>query len=145
MRKPPTKEQMQLSCREIGPEDGVDPAEVIRSAFRRKTNHKSLQLCRRVERTVGYVLAGDLDDDRVRDMQVVSVVPAPNSHHLLVTLEVPEPLPLEDLSALDVVLARYKGRIRTTVAHAIHRKKAPDLTLVAVNPQSALTQSGDTG
>ncbi len=99
-------------------------------------DRKALQLCRQIERTIGLVLSGELDDDRIRDLMVHSVVPAPFSSHVLVTLQAPEQMTEPELFELDALLFEYKGRIRTAVAQAISRKKAPDLTLRVVNGPS---------
>ena len=82
------------------------------------------------------VLSGELDDDRLRDLMVLSVVPAPNSSHVLVTLQAPEQMTAPELFGLDALLFEYKGRLRTAVAEAINRKKAPELTLRVVNGPS---------
>src|SRR5437660_11636997 len=64
---------------DVGPEDGLDPRDFFRREPPRRTNRKALQLCRQVERTLGFVLAGECGDDLLRELCVVSVVPAPNS------------------------------------------------------------------
>ena len=97
-------------------------------------DRKTLQLCRQIERSLSLVLAGELNDDRVRDLLILSVVPAPHSSHVLVTLQAPEPLMQEELWKLDEILAQYKGQLREAIAADIHRRKTPDLTLRVVNP-----------
>ncbi len=99
-----------------------------------KVDRKALQLCRQIERTLGLVLGGELNDDRVRDLLVLSVVPAPNSNHLLVTLQAPEPLSQEELWGLDHVLAEHKGQLRAAMAADISRRKTPEITLRVINP-----------
>jgi ribosome-binding factor A len=97
-------------------------------------DRKALQLCRQVERTLGLVLAGELNDDRVRDLLVLSVVPAPHSNHLLVTLQAAEALSQEELLELDQALLEHKGRLRSAIAADISRRKTPDITLRVINP-----------
>jgi ribosome-binding factor A len=97
-------------------------------------DRKALQLCRQVERTLGLVLAGELNDDRVRDLLVLSVVPAPHSNHLLVTLQAAETLSQEELLQLDQALFEHKGHLRSAIAADISRRKTPDITLRVINP-----------
>ena len=82
----PSRRQILSSCHEIGPDDGVDPRTFFRDPARPKTNRKALQLCGQVARTLQAVLAGETGDDLLRELQVESVVPAPTSARLLVTL-----------------------------------------------------------
>ncbi len=99
-----------------------------------QVDRKALQLCRQVERTLGLVLAGELNDDRVRDLLVLSVVPAPHSNHLLATLQAAEVLSHEELFRLDQALAEHKGQIRSAIAADINRRKTPEITMRVINP-----------
>lgn len=71
---------------ERGPDDGIDPRTLPRHTGGKVANRKALQLCRQVEQTLGSLLAGGCGDAVLRDMLVQSVVPAPDSTRLLVTL-----------------------------------------------------------
>ena len=84
--KEPSREDLLSSCSEVGPEDGVDPRYTVRSPRPRVKNRKALQLCAQVAETLREVLGGDCGDEQLRDLTVQSVVPAPNSSRLLVTL-----------------------------------------------------------
>ena len=58
---------------------GFTPAPATHRGTDQPTNspivdRKALQLCRQIERTIGLVLSGELDDDRLRDLMVLSVV-----------------------------------------------------------------------
>jgi ribosome-binding factor A len=88
---------------------------------------KTLQLCRQVERTLNYILAGECDDDVLRDFTVASVEPAPDASRLLVTV-VPNLAGSYDLPLVLEHFERATGMLRTFVATAIHRKRAPELT-----------------
>lgn len=99
-----------------------------------QVDRKALQLCRQVERTLGLVLGGELNDDRVRDLLVMAVVPAPNSTHLLVTLQAAETLTQEGLIELEQALVEHKGQLRSAIAADISRRKTPEITLRVVNP-----------
>ena len=137
MAKKTSKRAILRHCDQIGPEDGIDPRELLRKMTSNKQDRKALQLCRQVERTVSLVASGELNDDRIRDLQLVSVIPAPHSNHLLVTFQASELLPGDELLELDALLASHRGRIRSAIAADINRKKTPDITLRVVNPPSA--------
>ena len=100
----------------------------------REVDRKALQLCRQVERTLGLVLSGELNDDRVRDLMILSVTPAPRGNHMLVTLQTAEAVSQEELLELDAILASYNGQLRAAIAADIHRRKTPEITLRVVNP-----------
>lgn len=75
-----------------------------------------------------YVLSGDCDDELLQSLQVASVVPAPNSSQLLVTVY-PVVASAEAFDAAEVRrrLSEIAGRLRSEVARSITRKKAPKL------------------
>ena len=84
-----------------------------------------LQLAAQVERTLCQVFAGECGDDVLCELRVEEVTPAPDSGHLRVTLS-----PTDDSLSLQVVLEHLHkagGRLRSEVAAAIHRRKAPEL------------------
>jgi len=91
-----------------------------------RAGRKTLQLCRQVERTLNYILAGECDDDLLRDFSVVSVEPAPDASRMLVTVS-PNLRGSYDLAEVLEHLERASGMLRTFVAAAIHRKRAPEL------------------
>ena len=73
-------------------------------------------------------MAGELDDDVLRGLSVVSVVPAPDSSHLLVTVGPMTPGVVADVPRVLERLHAAALEIRAEVAAAITRKKAPSLT-----------------
>ncbi len=110
-------------------EDGIDPRLQPNGPRGKVYNRKSLQLCRQVERVLCFALEGEL----LRDLTVQSVVPAPDSSRLLVTLVFHG---LDAISTSDVLKALHSNnaRLRGEVAASIHRKKAPDLTFHVLRP-----------
>jgi len=128
-RKEPSRKDMLSSCSEIGPEDGADPKSFLRPERPRVKNRKALQLCEQVSQTLGHILAWESGDDCLRELAVVSVVPAPNSGHLLVT--VTAPVAVDPTQAMERLQAAH-GKLRAEVAGAIHRKKVPLLTFEVV-------------
>jgi ribosome-binding factor A len=105
----------------------IDPRDERVSARPHRENRKVLQLCRQVADTLAQVLSGECDDDVLRSLQVVTVVPAPDASQLLVI--VAPALADDRLDPADVLqrLAAFSGRLRYEVAAAITRKRAPRL------------------
>jgi ribosome-binding factor A len=131
-RKQPSRKDFLSSCSEVGPEDGADPRIYFRKRSETKLNRKALQLCSEVARVLSYVLAWELGDELLSSLCVESVVPAPDSSRLLVTVSVAAP---PDANLIEEVLARLRqitGRLRAEVATAIHRRRVPELTFCAV-------------
>ena len=92
-----------------------------------RPDRKTLQMCSQVQRTLDQVLSGELDDDRLRDLYVSQVTPAPDANRLLVTVS---PLGFaKDFRPDDILvrLAACTGKMRSELARAINRKKTPDL------------------
>ena len=94
---------------------------------------KAKQLCRQVADTLALVL-GDCRDDRLQALHVISVVPAPNSSRLLVTVSADlasdQFNPREILELLD----QQTGRLRSEVAASINRKRVPALAFHVAGP-----------
>jgi ribosome-binding factor A len=116
----PSRKRLRTLCAEVHPDDGADPRVFfLEDGSRAKPRHKARQLCRQVLEVL---------DGLLLDLAVVAVDPAPDSTRLLVTVaprpsSVP-PDPLAILASLD----RASGRLRSEVASAITRKRAPLLT-----------------
>lgn len=135
---PRKREQMLALCRELHDDDGVDPRIYFRTARKRnKENRKDQQLCRQVAETLGLVLAGEFDDPRLHNLQVVSVRPAPDASQLLVTLRSDLPpgsaVTEEILGSLDSA----SGHLRCAVATAITRKRTPRLSFQIVDSDNS--------
>ena len=144
-KRKPTRRQMRAVCDEIGPDDGVDPREVARAKMKQHRSlnpapakdpgRKARQLGRQVAETLDAVLAGDTRDEALRGLRVVSVIPAPDASRLVVTVA---PLPSADRLDLPEILARLEhasGWLRTEVAAAITRKRAPVLSFQIAPPE----------
>jgi len=89
-----------------------------------KRRHKDLQLCRQVFDALTYALA-ELGDPLIDELVLASVVPAPSSARVLVTL-----VPTRDDIARDVALDRVRelaDELREEVAAEVTRKRAPEL------------------
>ncbi|HEY0872011.1 MAG TPA: hypothetical protein VGD94_00960 [Vicinamibacterales bacterium] len=97
----------------------------------RQADRKARQFCRQVQRALNLALADRHSDDGLNDLFVEDVSPAPDCGHLLVHVVIPTERPVtEALSAL----RRDAPRLRSEVAMAITRKRAPELSFVPAFP-----------
>jgi ribosome-binding factor A len=96
-------------------------------------NRKALQLAAQVAETLSQVLQGECDDEILRDLLVTSVVPAPDSTQLLVTVSpAPSAGPVSTTEVMNH-LQKARGKLRSEVALAIHRRKTPELLFTFVD------------
>jgi ribosome-binding factor A len=89
-----------------------------------RRHHKDLQLCRQVFDALTYALA-ELDDPMIDELALASVVPAPSSSRVLITL-----VPTRDDIDPDVALDRVRelaDELREEVAAEVNRKRVPEL------------------
>lgn len=114
---------------ELHSDDGQDPKEFFRKSKQvKRTGRKALQLCSQVADTLSLVLSGECGDEVLQNLLVAEVTPAPDASQLLVLLT---PAPgSQSLTNEEVTIAlrAASGRLRTEVAAAISRKRAPRLT-----------------
>ncbi len=130
-----TRERLLAHCGELQDDDGVDPRQFFKTDKKRnKQNYKARQLCNQVAETLGLVLAGEFGDERLHNLQVVSVEPAPDASQLRVTLRSDDPC--DSVVAQEIVnrLATISGRLRCEVAAAISRKRTPKLMFRVIGP-----------
>ena len=120
--KPPTG----LSS-EPAADDGIDPRFVPKYPPGKVSNRKALQLCREVERVLSMAFEGEL----LRDLTVESVVPAPDSSRLLVTLRFHGSATVATTDIHDALRIQH-AKLRGAIAEAIHRRKTPELAFQVV-------------
>lgn len=119
--------------RSKGSADFVDPefAQALgesasdRLSSGRRIERKTRQFCRQVQRVLNLALADRHIDDGLNDLFVEDVTPAPDSGHLLVHVIVPDDKPVNEVLS---ALRRDSPRLRSEVAMAITRKRAPELS-----------------
>ena len=124
-------EDVRAFCAEVFEDDGVNPSEDKRRGTNRNRRDRKLdQLCRQVEHALQIVFP------TVRvpcDACISSVVPAPNAGRLRVMIGVPANC---DHAPVTEELERCKGYLRTEVAQAISRRRAPELVFSIVIEES---------
>lgn len=130
--KKPSRKEMETLVAEIRPDDGIDPRELARKERPRKGQRKARQLCAQVAETLSLVLSGECGDDLLQSVQVLAVDPAPDASQLVVTVRAG--LPDEQVDPAEVLerLNQVMGKLRSEVAAAITRKRAPKLVFCVV-------------
>jgi ribosome-binding factor A len=94
----------------------------------RREHLKTAQLCAQVAEALSLAL-GAIEDDVILGLDVLEVVPAPDGTRLAVRLAVSGE---HEADMVHERLERFAGRLRSEVAGAIHRKKAPALFYLLV-------------
>lgn len=122
------RDMLRAHCEAFDEHDGIDPRDDARQGRSdRWQGRKCLQLCRQIAETLDLVLSGECDDEVLQNLQVVSVVPAPNASRLLVTVVCDVADGPTDSQAVLERLERQSARLRCEVAGAIHRRRTPTL------------------
>ena len=134
----PSRERLRSLCAEVHADDGSDPRVFSRDdGSKARSRHKARQLCGQVAEVLDSLLAGDSNDDQRRDLAVVAVEPAPDSCRLLVTVTPRPSTNPPDPAAILASLDRASGWLRSEVASATTRKRAPFLAYRVVEIRSA--------
>jgi ribosome-binding factor A len=95
----------------------------------RWAERKARQFCRQVQRALNLALAEGRGGDALNGMFVEEVSPAPDCGRLLVHVLAPAGCPVSDAIG---ALRREAPRLRSEMAMAITRKRAPELFFVPV-------------
>ncbi len=95
-------------------------------------DHRTQALCRQVQRVLSLALAGECDDDVLRDAYVAEVIPAPGPKRLGVRIVIGQDVSIADfLERVD----RVRPKLRAIVAQTITRKKVPELFFLPAGPE----------
>lgn len=90
-----------------------------------KPDRHTLQLCSQIAEELHLVFL-DQDDDDLRDLSVIEVVPLSGAATLLVRVSYPARKP-DDLARVQAKLTSAQKMLRAEVANSITRRKAPEL------------------
>lgn len=133
----PSRKVLRSLCGRIDEGDGVDPRLEARSLMARAESsggskrRKVRQLCRQVWEAIELSPGGD---EVLSGLTVVSVEPAPDASRLMVTVA-PRPGEPFDPDAMVKALERAAPRLRSEVAAAITRRRAPSLAFRVAIPE----------
>jgi ribosome-binding factor A len=113
-------------------EHSIDPSAFFGDEHSARGGERKVQqLCREIERTLSCALAA-CGDERLRNLLIMSVDPAPDGSRLLVTL-CPASSSLDvDVGVLLERLLELRGFLRSEIAAAIQRKRTPELAFQIV-------------
>jgi ribosome-binding factor A len=147
----PLAHQVRSLCAEPGEDDGRDPHSIARRGPRsrrksaakgqaRRIDRKAAQLCRQVALTLDEVFA-DCGDPVLRNLHVAGVAPYPDGSRLVVSVSSIDggPGPPGGPSVILNHLDRATGHLRSEVAAAVTRKRAPLLFYRVAEPAIART------
>jgi hypothetical protein len=107
--------------------DALYGASADRLSSGRQGERKARQFCRQVQRALNLALADRNADDGMNDLFVDDLPPAADGGHLLVHVVVPVDRPIAEAPR---ALRRNAPRLRSDVAMAVTRERAPDLSFV---------------
>ena len=97
-----------------------------------QAQRKTQQLCRQVERALNLAFADRNGEDDLGGLFVDEVSPAPDCGRLLAHVVIPADRPAADVIS---ALRRESPRLRSEVAAAITRKRAPELSFIPASPE----------
>lgn len=125
-------------------QEPADPETFFGDVHGGRGDRKVQQLCREVERTLGGAL-GECSDERVRNLVVVMVEPAPDASRLLVIVApMDRGTSPDEMSEQLASVERAKGFLRQEIARVLQRKRTPELSFqLAPLPPAALGTSDD--
>lgn len=136
-RKRFLKRPLQPLCGEIHSDDGIDPHEFFRSSRKKSNrNRKTLQLCHQVAETLNLAFSNEFGD-KIGDVRVVAVTPAPDASQLLVVVAPAIAGSIVDHLAVVSSLTAAAGRLRSEVAAAITRRRAPKLLFQYIDGEAS--------
>ena len=131
-RRKISRRSLLSAASDVGPGDGQDPRFDRPDEPAKVKNRKALQLCGQVAETLSLVFA-DSGDEVLQNLLVQAVVPWPTSVRVLVTV-VPAITDRSDEQLIAERLETARLRLRSEVAAAVHRRKAPDLLFRVQSP-----------
>ena len=122
--EPKSLARLSAHCDEFHDDDGVDPREYFRPQRKpSKYDRKTRQLCQQVQQTLDQIFGGELRDELLDSLRVLSVSNTASST-LLVTVVADLPSEQFDRTRMESRLSELAGWLRSEVARAITRKRA---------------------
>ncbi len=112
-------------CDELGPEDGVDPRILARKQDTKPKSHKGQQLCKEAKHTLSLVLAGELSDPTLQNLEVVDVTTNEDGQFLYVSVSHIDTGIAPDEHQILIKLQAIQGYLRSAIAQSVKRKRVP--------------------
>jgi ribosome-binding factor A len=114
---------------EADADDGADPHEFFKKegTSNSKSGRKAQQLCAQIAETLQQLLGGESGDEILQALCLIEVSPTPDASQMLVIVgPALGAAPLREEEVMDA-LGRASGWLRSEIAAAITRKRAPRL------------------
>lgn len=114
-------------CDELDAEDGIEPRVLARKFEFKERAHKSAQFCKVAKHTVSLVLAGELSDTLLDDLEVIDVTAGLDGEFLVVTVKPKYSASVQDSNQIHNRLKTIQGYLRSAIAQSVKRKRVPAL------------------
>ena len=121
-------------CAWVNEDDGLNPKFEKKDVARNGAIKKDWQLCKQVLLALSSALQSEATDARLRDIEIVSVDPDPDSSRMRVGIRPHEGARIELHDAL-TSLRNARGFLRSCVGEAISRKRVPELVFAPAPPR----------
>lgn len=121
---------MRELCAELGPDDGMSPHDLKKLERRRRP---PTRLAGQIKRALSLAL-GAASDPCLAALWVVSVTADPDPGRFRIEVQLLDPALAVPPEIVEAHLAAARGWLRTEVAGAIRRRRAPDLVFVCLPP-----------
>ncbi len=119
--------EVKLLCDDLAPEDGVDPRILARPLDTKTKSHKGQQLCKEAKHTLSLVLAGELSDPTLQNLEVVDVTTNEDGQFLYVLVSHIDTGIAPDENQILNKLHAIQGYLRSAIAQSVKRKRVPAL------------------
>ncbi len=114
-------------CDELCHEDGLDPRILARSFETKTKTHKNQQLCKKAQHALSLVLAGNVGDPVLQNLEVTEVRSDEHRQFLIVSVRhLDLGLAADEHKTLDKLQA-IQGYLRSSIARSVKRKRVPAL------------------
>ena len=126
-RKTPGAKAPRPLCSDTHVDDGVDPRKFFdRRSKSTQSGRRDAMLCARVAETIEQFLVHASEDPVLEHLRLTRVEPAPDASRLRVVLWAPSAFPRD---VLQQAWTRVRPLFRREIAHAVNRKRTPDLVV----------------
>lgn len=124
-------------CGTINEDDAIDPRHYFYNKRKQDRKfRKAFQLCKQVAETLHMVLT-DGNEPLLDGLNVVDVVPAPDSKRMLVIVSLDPAVEITSATLVDDILTALRNdlpRLRAEIARSINRRKTPTLVFEIAKP-----------